>query len=611
MRRPPRAALRVVFLDYLAFYRTRWSEGKLCICNEAAVKAPARRFLASRSCPAGGSSQFNVPRIAEQCLKKEQGRLVFRKLLKAFEFLELLCVNLFLSPWRKEIKSLKTFTGNFVYCMQSVLPKCVVEELLEKIGYVATTATEFSLVGKLNEEDAEQAAFEIFLARIECEDLLEITKDVRDSDLGDVLQKRAQKYLGPEGEVDGKYQPSHGKEYVLNRGGNKSSENFCSPQICWTNDHLASEEVENTELGGKPSLMGTSTDPQEVLSDFNSEQNSNQSQGDASVFSSVKSSDNEDFLTKYSDIVIGQKPLHLTSLPLKASEDQSQSTGLIRTTLGIPPSASPLQTVLSPNASGPQALAILNDVALEGREVSRCYRTQESSQETTESKIRDAMNCTSICGSRIVDQPKELKGESSVQPSNKLHIVMSLSREDPYTCNQLKVKEGSERGLIYPIEETTQAESVTYNRPQECNSSRVKPANIPGEDKEDFSIDLYSADQFPNTTEYAYPPGWKSDRLSMGVSSPHQAPERHRYTGDRPGSTCTILPSSSEGHFFPANIPDLQDRGGLEGHSLQPSFTDEVSFPTCVVKINETNPEGFVLISKDQAIGSQASQFRT
>ncbi|XP_060110498.1 uncharacterized protein LOC132582798 [Heteronotia binoei] len=602
MRRPPRAALRVVFLDYLAFYRTNWSEGKLSICNEAAVKAPARRFLDAEPCPSEGFCQFDVYGVAARCLqvKRQPGGFVFRQLIRAFEFLELLCVNLFLSPWRKEIRSLKTFTGNFVYCMQSILPECIVEELLAKIGYVATTATEFSLIRKLKEEEAEQAAFEIFLARIECEDLLEITKEVRDSDLEDVLQKRAQKHWRPEGEVDRTYQPSHGNGYMLNKGRNKRPRYFGTPQICLTNDQLPFEKAENTGLGGDLSLTMTTVNPQQVLSEFSNEQNSNQSQGDGTTPSCVKSSDSEDFLIKYSDIVIGQKPLHLTNLPLKASEDKSWATKCRRTMLGPPPNTSRSQTALSPNASGPQALAILNDPALEGREVSCDYGTQESSQEAIEANIRDAMNCLSICGSCPVDQPKELKGENVVPRSNKLHIVMSLSRgEDPYASNQRKVKEDSEGELIYPIEETTQAESMRYDTPQEFSPSRVKHTAVPRGDKEDVSIDLYSSDQFPSTTQNVYPTTHsKFDGHLVGTSSPHQALECYRYTREPPGSTCAILPSSNE-FQFPRSIPDLQGRGDLEGHSLQSSFTDEVSLPTCIVKMNETTPEGYVVISKE------------
>ncbi|XP_077166062.1 uncharacterized protein LOC143823535 [Paroedura picta] len=599
MRRPPRAALRVVFLDYLAFYRANWTEGKVCSCNEAAVKAPARRCLESASRPSEGFRQFNVYGIAERCLaaQRQPGGLVFRRLIRAFEFLELLCVNLFLSPWRKEIKSLKTFTGNFVYCVQSVLPACIVEELLEKLGYVATTATEFSLVRKLKEEEAEQAAFEIFLARIECEDLLEATKEVRDSDLRDVLQKRAQKHWHPEGEGGGKHQPSHGKEPMSNRGGNKRPRYICSPQVHLTNDQLAFEKTKNTELRGDLSLTATAVKAPEAPSEFSSKQSSSQSRRGASTPSCVRSSDSEDFLTEYSDIAIGQKPLQRASLPLKALEDKSWATGPTGTTLGPPPNTARSQTALSPNASGPQALAILNDAALEGREAPCDYQAQESSQEAIESNIRDAMKCLSVCGPCPTDQPKELKGESVAQHGNKLRMVMSLSRkEESHTSRPLKAEEHGEGELIYPIEETAEAESVS---PQEFGPSRVKFADTPRGDRGDFTTDLYSSDQFPNTSEIAYPTtGSMSDGLFVGASRSHRVPERYRYMGEPPGPNCGILPSSSE-FQFPHSIPDLQGRGDLEGRSLQASFTEEVCFPTCVVKVNETSPEGYVVISKD------------
>ncbi|NXC46619.1 SPAT2 protein, partial [Penelope pileata] len=115
-----------------------------------------------------------------------------RDLLKALEVLELLCVNLLLAPWRKEIRSLKTFTGNFVYYVQSVLPDDIVKTVLEKIGYIATTATEFSLVRKRNNEETKQTAFGIFLARIECETILEMTNEEKHGNLEKTVQKRSQ-----------------------------------------------------------------------------------------------------------------------------------------------------------------------------------------------------------------------------------------------------------------------------------------------------------------------------------------------------------------------------------------------------------------------------------
>lgn len=102
-------------MGYRAFYRGHWAEGKLAPCNDPALKSQARRLLASGAASGPARPTLDVASIAASCLTMEGERqpagLVLRKLGKAFEFLELLCVNLFLLPWRKEIKSLKVTQG--------------------------------------------------------------------------------------------------------------------------------------------------------------------------------------------------------------------------------------------------------------------------------------------------------------------------------------------------------------------------------------------------------------------------------------------------------------------------------------------------------------------
>ncbi|NWS71677.1 SPAT2 protein, partial [Crotophaga sulcirostris] len=120
------------------------------------------------------------------------GRARGRGLLRALGLLELLCINLVLGPWRRDIRTIKTFTGNFVYYIKSVLPDDIVKTVLEKIGYIATTATEFSLVKKRNNEETKQTAFEIFLARIECETILEMTDEENHGNLEKAVEKRTQ-----------------------------------------------------------------------------------------------------------------------------------------------------------------------------------------------------------------------------------------------------------------------------------------------------------------------------------------------------------------------------------------------------------------------------------
>lgn len=91
-----------VLRDYLAYYAARGAEGRLAACDEAALKARARRLPERRGA-------LDVRGVAERCRRARgrRGGSVLRDLLKALEVLELLCVNLLLSPWRKEIRSLK------------------------------------------------------------------------------------------------------------------------------------------------------------------------------------------------------------------------------------------------------------------------------------------------------------------------------------------------------------------------------------------------------------------------------------------------------------------------------------------------------------------------
>ncbi|NXH19281.1 SPAT2 protein, partial [Bucco capensis] len=177
----------------------------------------------------------------------ERGGSVLRDLLKALEVLELLCVNLFLSPWRKEIRSLKTFTGSFVYFIQSVLPDDIIKTLLEKIGYIATTATEFSLVKMRNSEETKQTAFEIFLARIECETILRVTNEEINSSLEKTLQKRTQMHWHHKDKEDQTTQRDDA-ENLENKGNNELSLCLATQQKSSTNSNISFEASGNLKI---------------------------------------------------------------------------------------------------------------------------------------------------------------------------------------------------------------------------------------------------------------------------------------------------------------------------------------------------------------------------
>uniref|UniRef100_A0A4W6BMR0 Spermatogenesis-associated protein 2 PUB-like domain-containing protein n=1 Tax=Lates calcarifer TaxID=8187 RepID=A0A4W6BMR0_LATCA len=94
--------------------------------------------------------------------------------IKATELLETLCVNLFLQPWKKEFKTLKTFTGPFVYCLQPALSSPTIQSVLASIGYLPHTDTPQRLCEDASPDRAILVGFELLLARVECHHLLEL-----------------------------------------------------------------------------------------------------------------------------------------------------------------------------------------------------------------------------------------------------------------------------------------------------------------------------------------------------------------------------------------------------------------------------------------------------
>lgn len=85
----------------------------------------------------------------------------------------------------------QTFTGPFVYCIQPVLPKSATKSILEKIGYQLKTDTEYRQMNNTDPEKAMRMGFELFLARIECEYLVEAMSQKSHLECLEILQRRA------------------------------------------------------------------------------------------------------------------------------------------------------------------------------------------------------------------------------------------------------------------------------------------------------------------------------------------------------------------------------------------------------------------------------------
>lgn len=112
-------------------------------------------------------------------------------LRNAFEILEIICINLILYPWKKEFKKIKTYTGPFMYNIKSAITEVDIRCILGCIGYVQEE-TVYKLKDVYSIIQVKNASFELFLARVECEHLLEIYSKVKDKGYSelDVLNER-------------------------------------------------------------------------------------------------------------------------------------------------------------------------------------------------------------------------------------------------------------------------------------------------------------------------------------------------------------------------------------------------------------------------------------
>ncbi|XP_025776359.1 protein BEAN1 [Puma concolor] len=198
----------------------------------------------------------------------------------------------------------KTYTGNFAYRVQPVLSEQTLHTILGRLGYVATSEAEFSLVQAISKEDAEQMVFEIFLARVTCEAILG-TSSRQVLGLGrekpyrrrSSKRKLAKAHNCPEGAQPGP-QEGLGSERALAEGP----------------DHQSTVPT-------APSLSEVSTSPRTLRA---GPQLPLDSQRRAST-----RSDSEEFLTCYSDLVLHRTPLFPRDFPLRGLKgDQAQGPAL-------------------------------------------------------------------------------------------------------------------------------------------------------------------------------------------------------------------------------------------------------------------------------------------
>ncbi|XP_066558504.1 spermatogenesis-associated protein 2 [Amia ocellicauda] len=112
--------------------------------------------------------------VAENALRTLRSSSL-QTLETAFFTLETVCKNLLLYPWKKEFRSIKTFTGPYVYYLQSAMCDSDLRSLLRSMGYSREQELQFHIRDHpVGANHLRQLAFELFLARMECRLLKEV-----------------------------------------------------------------------------------------------------------------------------------------------------------------------------------------------------------------------------------------------------------------------------------------------------------------------------------------------------------------------------------------------------------------------------------------------------
>ncbi|XP_054455607.1 uncharacterized protein si:ch211-189a15.5 isoform X4 [Anoplopoma fimbria] len=166
-----------VYEEYVNYYLQSCPEVRPC-CDPSLLKRTAQYLLGEPE-PTEAFTVFPFHQAVRQdwVPQSTDGRTHLKALIKATQLLETICVNLILQPWRKEIKTLKTFTGPFIYCLLPVLSSSTIQSVLGSVGYLPHSdnqQSEYRLSEDANPDRAMLLGFELLLARVECDHLLEI-----------------------------------------------------------------------------------------------------------------------------------------------------------------------------------------------------------------------------------------------------------------------------------------------------------------------------------------------------------------------------------------------------------------------------------------------------
>ncbi|XP_068184405.1 spermatogenesis-associated protein 2 isoform X2 [Antennarius striatus] len=181
--------------QYVNWYLHRCPEVRPC--RDASLLQRAAQYLQREPEPAGTFTAFPLYQALSvgSATRSTDYRRLLSGLIRAIDMLETICVNLLLQPWKKEIKTIKTFTGPFVYVLLPALSRSTIKSVLGSIGYepnADASQREYRLGEDASPDKATLVGLELLLARVECYHLLELLEkdQLGPQEWLEVLQRR-------------------------------------------------------------------------------------------------------------------------------------------------------------------------------------------------------------------------------------------------------------------------------------------------------------------------------------------------------------------------------------------------------------------------------------
>ncbi|CAH2324424.1 Hypothetical predicted protein [Pelobates cultripes] len=549
-----------LYQEYISYYEDRSRDGNISLCDKQDVEG--LRHIVSVCSPSaelrGSHFQIIVENYRRR-LGEQQRQGLLKTLLKGFAILELICINLFLYPWRKEIRTLKRFTGNFVYYIEPVIPGHTLKKTLQRVGYTIITETEYIIGRKINTEEAKQVAFELFVARIQCQELIQLINQGKTDCLEPLFtESSCEKDEGGGTECKNAEEPSTDKNMHILLGFSKI-EGFDKQEFKCKIKELTTKGLENRVL---EESLASPLKPESVHDD---------SEG---YFS--KPLDSEEFINKYSDLNLAQKPI----FPRHESKTINMKTYEKKTNQWIKPLLEESNKyLLGLESSSVNAMA--NPKYSDEAGWSKAMEFVQEPVSEARGESSDAMNYSPGW------HKSNIEGNFGNMPHNDSRVDYSRSTKHGQPLERsvikLKMEKINNVFLPYPTEETLPPNSKAPTSDNELTNTESKWKLAVCEDH-------FSGGSTSNTVNV----GLCTPKLTFPMNKAVECSgdiENISHLREPPNSTY-IPPGGVERHI--GKISDLQPE---EDQSLSQS-SDIVQIDETIYKMNTDTREDFVIITR-------------